>query len=224
MAEASTRNLIWVLSLREPGSPVTAEPTRCEGECVRHLAGAGPASQLHVWRADTTSRHVSGRWSNESMASLTSDVPAMARSLLRSPVTTTRQLHRSTKNLPTPNGRGGPLSKRRGLSQPAPASDRIALLVWPGPAATARWPLLSDATATRPTPEQIRLSSGRHGTSRARTRTNGFGGCMTHRGSTLSDMLCCRCCCDHTRTGPGPGFAMSAERFARGRAGLRSDT
>jgi hypothetical protein len=164
------------------------------------------------------------QWSDESMSSLTSEVPAMARSLLRSPVTTTRQLHWSTKNLPTPNGRGGPLSKRRGLSQPEPASDRIALLVWPGPAATARWPLLSDATATRPTPEQIRLSSGRHGTSRARTRTNGFGGCMTHHGSTLSDMLCCRCCCDHTRTGPGPGFAMSAERFARGRAGLRSDS
>jgi hypothetical protein len=202
MAEASTRNLIWVLSLREPGSPVTAEPLRCEGECVRHLAGAGSASQQRGWRADTTSRYVSGRWSNESMASSTSDVPAMARSL-RSPVTTTRQLHRSTKNLPTPNGRGGPLSKRRGLSQPAPASDRIALLVWPGPAATARWPLLSDATATRPTPEQTRLSSGRHGTSRARTRTNGFGGCMTHHGSTLSDMLCCRAVVAIT-TGPAP--------------------
>jgi hypothetical protein len=202
MAEASTRNLIWVLSLREPGSPVTAEPLRCEGECVRHLAGAGSASQQRGWRADTTSRYVSGRWSNESMASSTSDVPAMARSL-RSPVTTTRQLHRSTKNLPTPNGRGGPLSKRRGLSQPAPASDRIALLVWPGPAATARGPLLSDATATRPTPEQTRLSSGRHGTSRARTRTNGFGGCMTHHGSTLSDMLCCRAVVAIT-TGPAP--------------------
>jgi hypothetical protein len=76
-------------------------------------------------------------------------------------------------------GVGWPRSKRRGLSQSAPATGSIVLQGWPGPAATKSWPLLSDATTIRPTPEQT-STVGRHGSSRIPSRPNGLGGSMTN--------------------------------------------
>jgi hypothetical protein len=230
MAKALIRKSVRISSLRGPGSPVTAEsmPRR------RHRGDRGCAAfrpRQHVSQPGTASvSDVGGRWLYDAMSCSAIDSPAAERGPSTSRRLTTWPPYASTMNLPTPGGRGWPLSKRRGLSQPAPANGRIVLPVRPGPAATVWWPLLSDATTARLTPEQTRLLSGRHGTSRKPRHTR-FGDCMTHLGSTLGVLLCYRESSqggtdrfDRERTGPGPGTAVSTQASAWGRAGTRSAT